>query len=301
MFTDLAIGLAAALIAVAIRLSLPLLPTQLPTLTVVVAVAFVTTFVGLAAGASAAVLGGLLSWYFFFTPYSFELGRDGAIPLVGFVVIATVIITTSHLYRSSERRSHEAELAALNERTEAAELFAREMAHRLKNALAIVQAIAFQTLGDDSADTTKFAARLKALADAHDLLSEHVERPTAEVSAVVALALKPFGAGDDRLRVSSTTTRISAPQVVSLALALHELGTNASKYGAWSEPAGWVSLDISEVGDRIRLDWKEHGGPQVAAPSATGFGLRLLRRVGSDTQLTFAPEGLACLLFLRKR
>ena len=297
---DVAIGVGAALGAVAIRYSLPLSPMQLPTVTVVVAVALVTTFVGIVAGATTAVVGGMLSWYVFFTPFSWDLSRAGVIPMIGFSVIATVIVTTSHLYRSSERRSHDAELAILKGRAEAADLFAREMAHRLKNALAIVQAIAFQTLDRESAETTKFADRLKALADAHDLLSEHVERPTARVRDVIDAALKPFADSGTRLRVEGAETRIAARQALTLALALHELGTNASKYGALSDGNGWVSLTVEDLGDRINLDWKEHEGPPVPAPAAEGFGTRLLRRLGMGTELLFEPDGVHISMFLRK-
>ena len=89
-----------------------------------------------------AVVGGLLSWYLFFNAYSWSLANDAWIPLIGFSVIAMVIVSTAALYRGSERRLHAQELMALTEQAANAELFAREMAHRLKNALAIVQSIA---------------------------------------------------------------------------------------------------------------------------------------------------------------
>jgi len=297
---QVAIGMAAALIAVAIRYSLPLSPLQVPTLTVVVAVAIVTTFVGTAGGIATAIAGGLLSWYVFFTPFSWELTPDGVIPLLAFSVIAAVIVTTSHLYRASEERNHQAQLAAARKHAEDAELFAREMAHRLKNALTIVQSIAFQTLGE-AGDTSKFAARLKALADAHELLSEHVERPTARVADVVRAALEPFvDGGGERVRVDCADARVAAQQVVSLALAVHELGTNASKYGALSDAKGWVSVKIEDTGDRIRLTWREHDGPRVQPPHTDGFGTRLLRRIGSGTELSFEPGGVRCSFYLRK-
>jgi two-component sensor histidine kinase len=297
---QIVVGVSVALVAVGIRYSLPLSPVQIPTLGVVVALAVVTTFVGTSAGIAAAVVGGLLSWYLFFTPSAWELTPQSALPLFAFGVIATVIISTSHLYRRSEQRNHEAQLAAMRRQAAYADLFAREMAHRLKNALAIVQSIAFQTLGDSAADTAKFSARLKALADAHDLLSEHVERPSAKVADVVDAVLQPFDDGGERIRVECADTRIASQHVISLALAIHELGTNASKYGALSSPAGWVSLKIQNAGERIQLEWREFDGPRVVPADATGFGTKLLRRVGSDPELVFHPEGVRCSLYLRK-
>lgn len=252
-----------------------------------------------AAGITAAIVGGLLSWRLFFTPSGWDLSRDSLIPLAAFAVLAAVIVTTSHLYRLSEQRHHDAQLAAVRRQAQAAELFAREMAHRLKNALAIVQSIAVQTLGEGP-NTSKFAGRLKALADAHDLLSEHVERPTANVADVIDATLKPFADGGERVRVDSADARIAAQQVVSLALVVHELCTNASKYGALSHGSGWVSLKVDDAGDRIRLVWKEHDGPQVSPPAERGFGTRLLQRVGSNTELAFEPDGVRCCLYLRK-
>jgi two-component sensor histidine kinase len=294
------VGIAAALLAVGLRYLLPLSPIQLPVLTVVVAVAITSTFVGLASGIATAVLGGLLSWYVFFMPVRWELGSAGIIPLFGFSVTASVIIITTHLYRRSEQRIYQAEVAILQRQAEASELFAREMAHRLKNALAIVQSIAFQTLDDETPAAATFAARLKALADANDLLNEHVERPTADVADVVKVAVQPFAGVKQRVHMEFPDVKIAARQVVLLALGLHELCTNAVKYGALSNEAGWVSLKIEDLGDCIELVWKERDGPPVAPPEANGFGMSLLRRVGSDPQLLFEPDGLRCSMRLRK-
>jgi two-component sensor histidine kinase len=297
---EVGIGVVAGLIAVAIRLALPLKPNQLPTLPAVVVLAIVTTFVGRWAGIATAVVGGLLSWYFLFSPFTWSLSHDAWIPILAFAVIATVIITTAHLYRSTARLSHERDMARLQTQADDAELFAREMAHRLKNALAIVQAIAFQTIGTATEDATKFAGRLKALADANDLLNEHVDTPSASVRQVIENALHPFRDFTGRFEIDDVESAIPAQQVVSLALALHELATNAMKYGALSEPDGRVSIGLLDQGDRVTMTWKEHGGPAVVAPLKAGFGSRLLRRSGMSTQLDFEPDGLRCVIGLRK-
>jgi two-component sensor histidine kinase len=297
---QLAVGAGAALAAVAIRYALPLSPVQLPTLLVVVAVALVSTFVGTAAGTAAAAVGGLVSAWLFFVPSSGELTGDSAIPLFGFAVIAAVIVTNSHLYRRSERRFHRAQLAALKELAEAADLFAREQAHRLKNAMAIVQSIAFQTLDPDSAETLKFAARLKALADVHDLLAAHVETPTAAIREVIESALAPFSGDGHRLDIAAPPVRIAGQQALIFTLALHELAANAVVHGALSVPAGRVSLTGRDVGDRIELVWKESGGPPVAPAAPAGFGTRYIEKIGWGSAIGLEPDGVRARLFLRK-
>jgi two-component sensor histidine kinase len=127
-----------------------------------------------------------------------------------------------------------------------------------------------------------------------------VERPTADVADVVKVAVQPFAGVKQRVHMEFPDVKIAARQVVLLALGLHELCTNAVKYGALSNEAGWVSLKIEDLGDCIELVWKERDGPPVAPPEANGFGMSLLRRVGSDPQLLFEPDGLRCSMRLRK-
>jgi two-component sensor histidine kinase len=298
--SEIAIGAAAALAATAIRYAIPLRPDQIPTALVVIMLAIVTAFVGLWAGITTAVVGGLLAWYIFFNPQSWSLDDEAWVPLLGYAVVAVVILITSHLYRASERLHHERELARVQGQADTARLFARELAHRLGNTLAIVQAVALQTIGKDAPEAKAFAGRLKALSDANHLLSEHVDMPTAWAREVIEEALAPFKDRDERLRISGADAEVPAQQVLTLALALHELATNASKYGALSVPEGWVALAIDDEGDHLRLTWQEHGGPPVSPPESQGFGTRLLRRAGMSTQLEYEPGGLCCSLDVRK-
>ena len=309
---EVPVGAAAALLAVAIRYPLPILPTQLPTLTVVVAImlmgtfvgmpafpeaargagALMGTFVGLAAGITAAIVGGVLSWYFFFSPFTFDMGEAGLIPLLGFAVIAASLLTTSHFYRTQAYRNYHASMEAARKDAETAELFARELAHRLKNALAVVQSIAMQTLANDQGQLTAFSARLRAMASAHDLLTEHVDRPTAKVRDVVDSSLQPFLQDRRRLELSCPDLTLGGQDVVSLSLVLHELATNACKYGAWSHDHGNVALTIAQDGSAIGIAWHEGDGPPVAASARGGFGTKLLKRVGTNPVFDLRPEGL---------
>jgi two-component sensor histidine kinase len=291
---------AAGIVAVLVRSALPLDPQQLPTLPVVVLLAIVTTFVGPRAGISTAIIGGLLSWYLFFNPRSWSLANGAWVPLLGYVVLAIVIVSTAHLYRSAARTSHDREVAALRAEAETAELFAREMAHRLKNALAIVQSLAFQTFPENSKEAPIFAGRLRALAVANELLDEHVKAPSASAAAVIQAALAPFNTLHRIDLSSSSDATLPSQQVVSLALAVHELTTNAIKYGALSNTTGRVSIRVEDDGSSVLFTWTEEGGPAVIQSTSTGFGTRLLRRAGERAALDFQPSGLRCSMGFRK-
>jgi two-component sensor histidine kinase len=295
---QIAIGVLVALIAVTIRYSLPLRPEQIPTLTLVIALPILTMFVGVWAGTAAAVVGGLLSWHLLFDPFS-SLGLSTWLPLLSFATIAAVIVTTAHLYGSSERLRHEDEVAALRAKAESADRFAGEMAHRLKNALAIVQSMTFQTIGSETPQAEKLAGRLKALSTAHELLNEHISEPTAAVMDVIQAALSMYDE-QHRFRIEAVHALIPSRQVVSLALALHELATNSAQYGSLRNPQGKIKLTVVDHEDRLIFTWKEYDGPAVVSPGHSGFGSRLLQRSGDSAQLSFEADGLRFSMDLRR-
>jgi PAS domain S-box-containing protein len=159
---------------------------------------------------------------------------------------------------------------------------ALEMAHRMKNTLAMVQAIVAQTF--QAAPTVeegrhRIAGRLTALANAQDILTM---RSTSEapITEVVEAALAPHRTGQGRFSITGPEVDLGAPQALGLSLALHELATNAAKYGALSNETGVVEIvwDVFE-GNRLDLHWREQGGPSVDPPSRTGFGSKLLQRI----------------------
>jgi PAS domain S-box-containing protein len=180
-------------------------------------------------------------------------------------------------------------------------LLVNEMQHRIKNSLATVQAIATQTLNQHAEERDAFIARLHALGNAHDLLtSETWQR--APLRAIVMRVLEPFQEklneritidGPDDLWLDSTKS-------VAVAMALHELATNAVKYGALSNGGGRVSIAWEGQANRVKLIWQESGGPMVSPPKQKGFGSHLIERafggqLGS-AQLVFSPQGLSCIL-----
>ena len=187
------------------------------------------------------------------------------------------------------------------------QLLVGEVKHRIKNLLATVQAIARQTLkGAPAEEREAFVARLMALANAQDLLT--LERwNRAAVHEVVDRALRPFEAKHNArfLTKGPEDVWVDAQRASLLTMALHELATNAVKYGALSNGYGVVSLGWEVTGEEdaqsVRLTWRELGGPLVVPPERKGFGSFLIERAlqgsgGGGAKLDFNPNGLICSL-----
>ena len=196
--------------------------------------------------------------------------------------------------------------ADVTERTLANErqrVLANELNHRVKNTLATLQSIIVQTLRnapDLATARVDIERRIVSLAAAHDLLiREHWSG--AGLTETVQRALDPFR-GELGAKVSweGGDVRLSPKQALALSLALHELATNAAKYGALSNETGSVEIRWSlEPGDDVRLNWRERDGPPVRAPERTGFGTRLLARalageLGGPVDLRFEQTGVEC-------
>lgn len=176
-----------------------------------------------------------------------------------------------------------------------------EMKHRVKNILATVVALSRQTLGRlDLPEYETFINRVYALSRSQDLLTRQGQG-AASLAALIAEVLEPFPG--ERFSIGGPELLIPQDMVLSITLALHELVTNALKYGALSDPGGRVSLRwrIAEAGTRdnarVRLVWKESGGPPVVSPKRRGFGSVLIRdllkaTLQAEIRLEFAPEGV---------
>lgn len=180
------------------------------------------------------------------------------------------------------------------------QLLVGELNHRVKNTLAIVQSLAHQTFKKDLAsrkEITRFEGRLQALASAHNLLTQR-NWESASIDEVILEALGPFCA-QNRCKVEGPRLMLPPRSAVALALATHELATNAAKYGALSNDSGRISVSWTLDSDRLEFVWREEGGPPVVPISTTGFGTKLIRRslaaeLGGTVDLEFDPGGLIC-------
>jgi PAS domain S-box-containing protein len=185
------------------------------------------------------------------------------------------------------------------------QLLLNELNHRVKNTLATVQSIAAQSfrLDEVSEGYRWFEGRLIALSRAHDVLSRESWK-AAELNDVIDQVTAPFQVhGHQRFVTAGPPLRLRPKTVLALAMAFHELCTNAAKYGALTSERGYVSIQWelapSTAGQGLRLHWQEIGGPAVSPPVRKGFGSRLLERglageLNAEVRLAYPVEGVEC-------
>jgi PAS domain S-box-containing protein len=222
-------------------------------------------------------------WY----DFHFEPLRDAEGRVVG-LTCAAVDIT--------ERKAGEEHLR----------LLMRELTHRSKNLLAVIQALARQTsrhAGSLDSFLEEFGARLQALSRSHDLLVQE-EWHSAGLRDLVRSQLGHYIDRDDsQISIEGPAIHLKPEAAQSLGLALHELAVNAAKYGALSTPEGHVDViwDESEPGNGIVIRWIERGGPAVERPKKHGFGTMAIQRnlsrsLEADVDLNFAQDGVSCTI-----
>lgn len=189
------------------------------------------------------------------------------------------------------------------ESTERTRSLLRELNHRVKNTLAVIQSVARQTIGenpDPRAFIAAFSGRLRTLSDAHVLLADR-DWAGVHLYDVIAAQLGPnFLTSPDRASVAGEDILLPADHALGLGLILHELTTNAHLHGAWSNEEGVVDIQWEvrrHPVSGLALTWKEAGGPTVAQPAMRGLGTRLIERslskvLDSRVTLTFEPDGV---------
>ena len=177
-----------------------------------------------------------------------------------------------------------------------------ELNHRVKNILSLAQSVVDSTLraaADVREARATVGARLQALSRAHDvLLAQHWE--AAPIREVADSTLRSLGLDGPRVELDGPPTELGSRTALQLALAVHELATNAAKYGALSNDTGRVALTWSVEGEpdaRLRIGWVERGGPPVSPPAHEGFGSRVIGRAteaafDGQVELEYAPAGL---------
>jgi two-component sensor histidine kinase len=200
------------------------------------------------------------------------------------------------------------DITELVEFQELQKVLTAELQHRIKNSLAMVSAIANQTIRGDDMDAARkaFTGRLMTLSHAHDILVQ-TSWVSAPIKEVIEGALASHRPGQGRIEVRGPELQLSPKPALAIAIAVHELATNAAKYGALSNDKGKVNIfwETTGSGDKssFYFDWVENGGPRVVEPEQAerGFGTRLIERMlkgdfGGEVLLDFKPDGLVCKL-----
>lgn len=241
------------------------------------------------------VLGGL----FFGHEEPDRFDEEAAALIEGIAALAATAMENARLHRGARL-----EIAQRDEAERDRELLLQEIKHRIRNTLATVQAVASHTFAQAPASEKQaFAARLKALSAAHDLLT--VEWSEVPLADLIDRAIRPFeDPQGTRFEIDVADATVSPRQAFALTLALHELATNAIKYGALSAPGGRVEVSAGDEEGRIGLVWREREGPPVEPPSRQGFGTRMISRALNadlgEVHLDWAPAGLVCTIRLAK-
>ena len=282
-----AVALTCSLVALALREAIaPLVGYGVPFLTFFPAVVVASVVAGPLAGVSALVMSTALA-EMLVLPLEVDLAPGATARAIAFWLLCLLLIAITALLRALAQ--------ALAASEEQAHVLARESAHRARNVLGLVQAMARQS-SRSAADLPSFLtlleARLVALARAQELLFGS----QADMRVFLERIVEPFGR--DRFALSGPPAAIAEEHGVSLALVVHELATNALKYGALSAASGQVAISWEKAPGALRLTWRETGGPPVAPPAQQGFGARLLasafRPERGAASVAFEPTGLVC-------
>ncbi len=187
------------------------------------------------------------------------------------------------------------------------EMLLAEMNHRIKNNLAMVQAVAAQTRRHTTSPAefqTAFEGRLQALSRSHDVLMDRSWEPTP-LCDIITAALAPYDNNGGEITLAGPPVLVPANLVVSATLIFHELATNAVKHGAFSVPCGQLNVAWSAAPvyapHQFDIVWRERGGPPVQQPTRRGFGSKMLQQglpSGLTARTYFQPEGLECQITL---
>ena len=268
----------------------PLLLSNAPYIACFPAVLAAAVWGGRLGGAVTALLSGLMAnWAFIGRPNRFEVSGPHLWSLLVFFLMTVFVIALADTMAAAVRRE-----AGLRERLE---IIGQEFQHRAKNGMTLVVSLIHQT-GRSAVSIEDFQSKLidrfQALGRAQTVLDQNTGKP-ASLKALIEEVTAPFDVGG---RITSqmvgNDVGISRETAVGLCLVLHELATNATKYGALSVPDGGVSLRWTIRDHKVSMLWQERGGPPVVSPTRSGFGSRLFNRVlnNGKVQITYASAGV---------
>lgn len=238
------------------------------------------------AAITAAVLGGILAGYLWIPPrFSVDIGKAGWVQLLIFAASASVQLFVIAIVNGL--------VQALENAQRQSAAMAGEMQHRSLNILALVQAVARQTFrsGGGVENQAAFEERIGALARSHQLLRDF-GYDVVDLEKLLRQVIQPFDVA--RINLYGPACRIEGSKCASVAMLVHELATNAVKYGALSGDAGTVSITWKASDGEVQMVWQESGGPPVSQPTKTGAGSRLMKALLADeTGVVFAQDGVS--------
>lgn len=304
-------GLALFAVALAARHTMtPIVGDNVPFITFFIAVLFAALIGGPGPGLLVIVLSTISSAYLFLGPANgFKLSFESKMELAVFVMNSALMVGVLHmLNRMVERLSNERLRGeALLHNSALTELQLQqlnsELRHRTKNIFAVFSALISQTAksSDDVDDmSSSLTGRVHAMAAAQDLLIT-TRYQSVDLRKLLEDTLEPLAPPETgRLQVNGTSVPLSPDVATPIGLMIHELATNAVKYGAWSNDVGGVTVAWTFVdgddGVRLQLTWDENGGPAVSTPSRKGLGTILIEQglPGAAVRRSFDPAGLNC-------
>jgi two-component sensor histidine kinase len=234
-------------------------------------------------------LSGLIAWWAFMPPHFafFPLASGQAISLLIYLFACLLIVWAANHYRNLTRR--------LEDEERFRKLAVEELSHRLKNKIATIQAIIGLELHDIPQKRAAIIGRLTALSATDDLILE-AQGQGARLREILSTELGPYQTS--RIAIAGPVIVLSPKLAMTMALLVHELATNAAKYGALSCASGQVAISWSLSDGHLNLEWHESGGPVVKTPTQNGFGMRLLSQAltqfGGMVETKFEATGLRC-------
>jgi two-component sensor histidine kinase len=255
------------------------------------AILIAATVGGFWPGAVATLLSLVAAWYLFIPPaFSFVLGAQEAVSLLLFAFAAAIVLVLVSMLHGALDRLFRAK--------ERQELLTRELHHRSQNLFAVIQTLAMRTLKESESlaqASENLNGRLMALSRAHTMLAKGTWEG-APLAEIIGQELSGFSR---QFSLSGCDIVISTLAAQNFALIIHELATNATKYGALSSPNGRVAIEGHTQPNgrgQFQFRWKEMDGPPVITPTRTGFGSTILLKVatqlGENAKMDYEPDGL---------
>ena len=229
------------------------------------------------------------------------------LPLLGTLIallVIAILLGSRLVSRAARHEAEAAQAAVVGEARDRADLLARELNHRVKNLFAVVLAI-IQMSAKDKPEakpvTDVISQRVRALLTAHEVSQGELDRELASLETLIETTLAPYRSDSQPATIEGPEVLLPAKRITPLGLVLHELTTNAVKYGAWSD-GGKIDITWKWIGDCIRLTWRESGVSLDGAPERKGFGSLLMesaaRQFGGSVKRDFTPDGLQVVIDL---